>query len=159
MKEEADNIIEYLNENCISKLELIAGISLGGIIAFEVFRCRQIEIRHVFLDGAPFVLLPPCKRKFMGLLFKRVAHSIKKHPDKKGILDKKFPKSAGIMKEVCLRITYESIKNLSEACYKYKLPETIELGNVTVSFMYGTAEKTSMCIPTVKRYTKIQNWL
>jgi esterase/lipase len=153
VQEEADNIIKYLYENNISKLELIDGISLGGIIAFEVFRRRQIEIKHMFLDGAPFVLLPAYKRKFMGFLFKRVAHSVKKHPDKIGILDKKFPKFAREMKEICFRMTDESIKNLSEACYTYQLPETIELGNETITFMYGTAEKASMCIPTVRKYT------
>jgi esterase/lipase len=153
VQEEADSIIEYLYENNILKLELIAGISLGGLIAFEVFRRKQIEIKHIFLDGTPFILLPSYKRKFMKFLFVRVVHSIKKHPDKKGILDKMFSKSAGEMKEVCLRMTDESIKNLSEACYTYQLPETIELRNETVSFMYGTAEKASMCIPTIKKYT------
>lgn len=156
VQEEADNIIEYLHENNFSKLELIAGISLGGIIAFEVFRRRQIEIKHMFLDGAPFVLLPLYKRKFMGFLFKRVVHSVKKHPDKKGILDKKFPKFSKVMKEVCLRMADESIGNLSEACYTYQLPETIELGNETITFMYGTSEKASMCIPTVKKFTNTE---
>jgi esterase/lipase len=43
VQEEADNIIEYLYENNILKLELIAGISLGGLIAFEVFRRKRIN--------------------------------------------------------------------------------------------------------------------
>lgn len=151
--EEADNIIEYLHSNGILQLELISGISLGGLIAFEVFRRRQIEIKNMFIDGAPFVLMPLYKRKFMGLVFKRVAHSVKKHPQKIGILDKMFPQYAWMMKEVCLRITDESIRNLSEACYTYQLPEAIELDDETVTFMYGTAEKASMCIPTVRKFT------
>lgn len=51
---EADKIIAYLKQNNITDLELLLGISMGGIIAFEVYRRKQLVTKHVFLDGVPF---------------------------------------------------------------------------------------------------------
>lgn len=156
IQEEADQIIAYLQKSGITEIEMIAGISLGGLIAFEVFRRKQTKIKHLFTDGAPFILMPKYRRKIMGFLFKRVAHSIRRNPQKKGIIDRKFSGAATIMKEVCCRMTDESIRNLSEACYTYRLPETIDLDRETVTFLYGTAEKAGRCIPAVKRYQDAQ---
>lgn len=153
VKEEADLIIKYLHENAITELELIAGISLGGIIAFETFIRKQIKIKHALIDGAPFILLSSLRRKIMFHIFRMVTHSVKKHPQRTNIFDKKFPSYSRIMKEICLHITDESIKNLSEACYTYQLPKSIELEDETVTFLYGTAEKASMCLPALRKYT------
>lgn len=65
-----------------------------------------------------------------------------------------FPSYASEMKQICRNMDNESIKNLAKTCYTYHLPEHIELSeNQTVTFMYETAEKTSMCIPKIKKYT------
>ncbi len=152
IQEEADQILAFLQENGIRELELIVGLSLGGLIAFEVFRRRQIKIRHLFTDGAPFNLWPKYRRRAMEFILKGTAHSIQRNPQKKGIIDRKFPGAAGMMKEVCRRMTDESIRNLSEACYTYRLPEALDLHGETVTFLYGTAEKAAACIPALRNY-------
>lgn len=54
---------------------------------------------------------------------------------------------------ICRNISDESIKNLTRTCYTYSLPDKIELAsNQHLTFIYGTAEKAKMCIPTVKAY-------
>lgn len=157
IQEEADQITAYLRKSGITEIEMIAGISLGGLIAFEVFRRQQIKIKHLFTDGAPFILLPKYRRRIMEFLFKKVAHAIRRNPQKRGIIDRRFPAAAAIMKEVCCRMTDESIRNLSEACYTYRLPETVDLeDHETATFLYGTAERAGRCIPDVRKYQNAQ---
>jgi pimeloyl-ACP methyl ester carboxylesterase len=156
VQEEADKIIDYLKQNNITNLELLLGTSLGGIIAFEVFRRGQIVVKHLFLDGAPFIQFPGIMRKIMGVAFKKVAYSAKNNSNNNIILDKKFPKFASQMKDVCSHMRDESIRNLPDACYTYKLPEYIELNGNTVTFMYGTKEKARMSIPKIKKYTNAE---
>lgn len=55
-EDEAKKIISYLNENDISQIDILLGTSLGEIIAFEVFRKKEVNVRKLFLDGAPFIL-------------------------------------------------------------------------------------------------------
>lgn len=150
---EADKIIAYLKQNNITDLELLLGISMGGIIAFEVYRRKQLVTKHVFLDGVPFFRFPKLIRKFTGVVFKQIVHYEKNKAGNNTIIDKKFHKFASHIKEVCSIMKIKSITNLPDACYTYKLPEHIELNGETVAFMYGTKEKARMCIPAVKKYT------
>lgn len=148
--EEADGLIDYLDENGLWPIELVYGISLGGIIAFEVCRRRAKDIGHGLFDGAPFVHMPPLRRKFMAVMFRHVAHAARRRPGKKGILDREFPGEAGLMKRVCGRISDESIDNLAQACYTYILPEALEPG-MKVTFLYGSEERAAVCVPEVKK--------
>ncbi|MFD3156882.1 alpha/beta fold hydrolase [Haloimpatiens sp. FM7330] len=152
-EDEADKIITYLKENNINNIKILLGVSLGGIIAFEVFRRNQVKINKVFLDGSPFIQLSQIRIKIMEIIFKKIAHKSAKDPNKLNILDKKCPSMAKLMKETCGSMSDETIKNLAHTCYTYQLPKEIKLQlHEKLTFLYGTKEKARVCIPTVKKY-------
>jgi pimeloyl-ACP methyl ester carboxylesterase len=51
---EADAISAYLKAQGISSLKAVAGLSMGAVVAFELFRRSEFSISHLVLDGAPF---------------------------------------------------------------------------------------------------------
>lgn len=153
-QDEAAKILRYLQDHRITELEILAGISLGGIVAFEVFRQNLIPVRRVFLDGAPFIRLSGFRIAFMTYVFQWIAHTSARYPDKKNVLDKLFPAHAEEMKRICAKISDTSIGNLAKACYTCELPDAISLNDgQSLTFLYGTKEKASMCIPSLKKYT------
>lgn len=153
-QDEACKIADYLQKEQQTNIEILLGTSLGGIIAFELFRQSKITIHHIFLDGAPFIRLSDFRINIMAKVFKKIAHSSARHPEKANILDKLYPQKAAEMKKICGHMSDESVKHLTQTCYTYELPPAIKLDlGQSVTFIYGTAEKARVCIPTVKKFT------
>ena len=153
-QEEARKLTAFLDEEKITDVQILVGTSLGGIIAFELFRQGNLKIANVFLDGAPFIRLPQIRISIMAKVFKGIAHKSAKHPDKPNILDKLYPAHASEMKKICGNMTDETLDNLTKACYTYELPDNIlPAPGQTVTFLYGTEEKAKVCIPSLKKYT------
>ncbi|MDD3142331.1 MAG: alpha/beta fold hydrolase [Lachnospiraceae bacterium] len=151
--DEAEKIIQYLQQEHIEDIEILLGTSLGGIIAFEIFRRNTLKISKIFLDGTPFIQLSQFNIKFKAMLFKKIAHKSSKYPDKPNILDKLYPAHSTKMKKICGNMSDESIDNLAKACYTYKLPPKIILSQKqNLTFLYGTKEKAKICIPTIRKY-------
>lgn len=151
--EEADRILAYLRQNGIGELAVVSGFSLGGMVAFELFRRRAVKIHRLFLDGAPFIRLPAPVGKGMEALFLRFTHRIQRLPEKPGALERDFPHHAEKIREVCGRMTDESIRNLAKACYGYRLPAALPTArDESIVFLYGTAETARKAMPHLRRY-------
>lgn len=157
VKNEADKIICYLLENDIRSVDILLGVSLGGIIAFEMFRQHKTTIEHVFLDGTPFLRFPKVFIKMIGTGFKCVAHKSAKMPTQKNVIDRLFPGNSAEIKQICGNMNDESITNLAFACYSYKLPKQIEVSpHQTLTFIYSSREKARFSIPFIIKYTNCQ---
>lgn len=55
---EAEKIVQYLEGKGIRCIEALCGISLGGKIAYEVWKSGRLKIHALILDGAPLVACP-----------------------------------------------------------------------------------------------------
>lgn len=151
--DEAEKIIQYLQQERIEDIEILLGTSLGGLIAFEIFRRETLKISKIFLDGAPFIQLSQFNIKLKAKLFKKVAHKSSNYPDKPNILDKLYPVHSTDMKKICGNMSDECIDNLAKACYTYELPSKIILSQKqNLTFLYGTKEKAKICVPTISKY-------
>lgn len=151
--DEADKIINYLNYSGIKKLDFILGTSLGAIIALEVYGRNEIEIDKVYLDGGPFFVFGPLLKTFLSKKFWNICIRIRQNPDaavKK--INEFFPGIGNIMLDICSHMKKESMKNLSYACFTYKLPKINEEEQKSIAFMYGTKETARKCIFRLKRY-------
>lgn len=151
---EAEKIIHYLQTEQKTEIAIMLGTSLGGLIAFEIFRQNKLHIANIVMDGAPFIHFSKIRIKIMAMLFKSIAHKSAKLPDKPNILDKLYPNHSIEMKKICGNMSDESINHLANSCYTYELPDEIIISkDQTMTFLYSTNEKAKVCIPTVKRYT------
>ena len=58
VKEEADEILDYLRKQGKEHLRLLAGLSMGGRIAAELAKRKELRIDALLLDGAPLLKFP-----------------------------------------------------------------------------------------------------
>lgn len=151
--DEADKIINYLNENHIDKLDFILGTSLGAIIAFEVYKRNAVQIDRAYFDGGPFFKFGPLLQKIAEMKFWGKCSKIRQNPQYSVEKINKIFSGLGSPKcSVCSHMTKENIKNLSHACYSFSLPDLSGIAQKSITFLYGTKEPARFCIPRLKRY-------
>jgi pimeloyl-ACP methyl ester carboxylesterase len=152
VKAEADTIYAYLRNEGIDELEFIDGLSLGAIIAFEVYRRREIRIKRVFSDGGPFFSFGRGMKGFMRVAFGAPI----KHPRLFGaIIRRKFPYSnsgVDIAIDVCRHMKAESIRSLASACYSFMFPKLSEEAQREMTFLYGEVEPANKSMPELQAH-------
>lgn len=55
---EAEEIVGYFKAKNIDTIDALCGISLGGKIAFEIWKSDKLNICNLIMDGAPLVACP-----------------------------------------------------------------------------------------------------
>lgn len=81
---EANEIAEYFKAKNIDTIDVLCGISLGGKIAYEIWRSDKLNIRNLIMDGAPLVACPRFAANIMINNYKSIIHKSKAR-DKKVI--------------------------------------------------------------------------
>lgn len=153
IKEETAKIVNFLKKREIEEVELLLGVSFGGIIALDLFCQKEIKVKHSFFDGVPLEKAPLWKMKAGEIALKNLIHQSAKHPEKSNLLDEVYGSQAPHMKEICKRLSDTSLKNMTRSSYAYQLPTKllVEEGQ-SVTFYYGSEEPTKECIPKIKTF-------
>ena len=88
---EVEEIIEYLKNDSVDSIDVLCGISLGGKIAFEIWKSGRLNVHNIIMDGAPLVSCPKFVMNSMIKNYKNIIHKSKAR-DKKIIenFKKKF---------------------------------------------------------------------
>lgn len=81
---EAKEIVEYFKLNNIDNIDVLCGISLGGKIAYEIWKDDKLSVHNLIMDGAPLVACPKFAVNIMINNYKSIIHKSKKR-DKKVI--------------------------------------------------------------------------
>lgn len=71
---EAEEITEYLLGQNIETVDVLCGLSLGGVIAHEIWKTGRLAVSHLVLDGAPLVPFPKFAEKVMVGNYIRIIH-------------------------------------------------------------------------------------
>lgn len=74
---EAEEIVEYFKMKNITTIDALCGISLGGKIAFEIWKSDKLNIRNLIMDGAPLVACPRFLANIMINNYKSIIHKSK----------------------------------------------------------------------------------
>ncbi len=72
---ESDMITEYMINNYGKEVFLLAGLSMGGVVANKIFESGKLNIRNLVLDGAPLV---PASRIIENIMIKNYVSIIHK---------------------------------------------------------------------------------
>lgn len=75
--EESKEIISWFKEKGVNAVDTLCGISLGGKIAFEIWKSGDLTINNLVLDGAPLVACPKIAVKVMERNYKSIIHKSK----------------------------------------------------------------------------------
>lgn len=81
---EAEEITEYFKAKNIDTIDALCGISLGGKIAFEIWKNDKLNICNLIMDGAPLAACPRFAVNIMINNYKSIIHKSKAR-DKKVI--------------------------------------------------------------------------
>lgn len=133
---EAEAIEDYLLERDLTSISAVCGMSMGGAIAYEMWRSGVIGIDRLVLDGAPLKPMPAIAEKLMVSSYLSILRKSKQRDPKtlesfkRDFLPEKhlenFLKIAdrleeqsvkNILHSVCSRHIYEGVENYSRILF------------------------------------------
>lgn len=157
---EVSHLEDELRKNNIKEIDFIFGLSLGGIIALDFFQKNSTMINNLYIDGVPIIRLGPIMRNIFKNKFYGITCKIKNNPQEaKEKFKNPFPGMEQIVIDVCKNITKESCKNLSDACYRYKLKEIDIDEQKKIKIIFGTKEFARLCEKKLKRKYKYAQFI
>ncbi len=155
-EDEADKIAEYVLNNYGKNVFLLAGLSMGGVVANKIFESVKLRIKHLVLDGAPLVRAPRIMESIMAKNYISIIHGSKKREPKvlknfvKYFMPEKFLphflKFADTMSD-------ESVKNIVKAacrCEIHKVTDT----DTKILFLHGTKANEILSNKAAKKMKK-----
>lgn len=81
VQDEAEKIENYIIDGCGGKVFAVCGLSMGGVIAHQLWANRAIGIERLVMDGAPLKPMPKLMIKIMtGNYLKIIASSKQREP-------------------------------------------------------------------------------
>ena len=137
---EANEVIELLNKENVTHIDVLCGVSLGGKISFKIWQSQKIPINNLIMDGAPLVSCPKIATKVMCSNYKNIIRKSKARDRKvienfkKHFLPEKYLEN---YLRIADRMTYEAIENIVNSAFR---EETAKAGseNTRILFIHGT---------------------
>ena len=140
VQSEAEEIVQYFKEKNIDIIDVLCGISLGGKIAYEIWKSENLNIHNLILDGAPLVACPKFAIKIMINNYKDIIHKSKVR-DKKVIENfKKYflpEKYLDSFLKIADFMTDKSIENIVNSAFAGSKIEGVE-NQSRILFVHGT---------------------
>lgn len=165
-QEDARKIIEWLHENDIKRIALLQGTSMGAEVALEVASKIDIPVDRFLFDGGPFFHFPGFYRAFMAKKFMSFMKTTKGKPKEQAIdalMNDPFVKKLGgdsleayrgLMGgfcEVSQWIEKDSVRRISDTCYKCDLPDFPDDTVRRFVFLYSEKEPARMAEKRLKK--------
>ena len=154
-REDARKIIEWLQANNITRIALLQGTSMGAEVAMEIADQIDIPVDNYLFDGGPFFHFP---RFFRALMARKFMSFMKKVKGKEkdtaidDLMNDPFVKKLGgdsleayrgLMGgfcEVSRWIDRDSVRRISDTCYKCDLPDLPDDTVRRFVFLYSEKE-------------------
>ncbi|MCR5213609.1 MAG: hypothetical protein K6E10_04275 [Eubacterium sp.] len=140
---EAEYAADYIYENLNAYVDILYGISMGGMVANEIIMDKRIKVHTFIADGYTILPMPKFKNSFIQNLYVKgysnlIYSVLTKH---QGFLAKLLGRTKeSISESLYTDVSKETIRNsvISEIGYRYKY----ESFNYTDSYVFhGTAER------------------
>ena len=151
--DEIKQIKEFLSENNVASLYAVAGFSLGGNIAYELFCNNAVMIEKAVVDSAPLFNFPRVVKNYYLKSYTKCLKRIKSGKyDAAKELNKYFNGMGEYQKNIAPIVSQGSLNSLVGSCFNtkvYKLPQD-ELKKVT--FIYGSKDIARLCKGRLKKY-------
>ena len=141
LKESAENIEDYYISRYGNNVFAIYGMSMGGVLASQIWQNKKVDIDKVILESSPLISYNKLMTSIMIKQYLLLTH-------KTHARDKKILKQAvnSIIPEDKLDVFLEMMDNISDTTItnyikqigNYKLPSDIDTPNTEVYYYYGT---------------------
>ncbi len=140
LEAEVAEILQGLKEHNITTIGILCGLSLGGVIAHEIWKIGTLPIKHLVLDGAPLLPFPLGSGKIMTRSYLNIIHRSKKRDPKvlasfkKNFLPEKYLDS---YLKIADFMTDTSMTNIIKAADTGNLCTTVD-NQSRILFLHGT---------------------
>lgn len=140
LEAEVAEIIQTLIAQGVAEIDTLCGLSLGGVIAHEIWRSEQLPIKHLVLDGAPLVPFPFKSGNIMAKNYINIIHRSKRRDPKvlasfkKNFLPEKYLDS---YLKIADFMTDTSMTNIVKAADTGNLCTTVD-NKSRILFIHGT---------------------
>lgn len=141
VEQESEKIISYCLANVSGDIAVLCGISMGGVIAFEIFKSGKLTIDKLVLDGAPLVGFNKLMGAMMKNQYKSLIHKSQLRVKgvmrsfKKNFLPEKYLDSYLAIAD---RMSDTSIENIIGSLSKNRLEGFSSASKTKILFCFGT---------------------
>lgn len=151
--DEIRQIKEFLSKNDVASIYAIAGFSLGGNIAYELFCNNADMIEKAVIDSAPLFNFPKGIKNYYLKSYTKCLRRIKSGKyDVAKELNKYFNGMGEYQKDIAPTVSQESINSLVESCFNTKVYKLCQDYLKKVTFIYGSKDIARLCKPRLKKY-------
>ncbi|MBQ9142589.1 MAG: alpha/beta hydrolase [Lachnospiraceae bacterium] len=140
LEAETTEIIQALSARNVQAIDVLCGLSLGGVIAHEIWKRGTLPIKHLVMDGAPLIPFPLGSGKIMTYNYLSIIHKSKKRDPKvlasfkKNFLPEKYLDS---YLKIADFMTDTSMTNIVQAANTGNLCTTVD-NKSKIMFIHGT---------------------
>ena len=145
VEEIADNLLGWLKEHKIEKVDLLYGCSMGGSIALKMFSNHGIKIRNIICDGAitpyqlPWIVTRMIAiRDFLMISIGKIGGL--KLLEKSFSTDEYSEEELKYVAKVLNFISYKTIWRTFESCNNYVMPKNVSEHSDRIQYWYGGKE-------------------
>lgn len=145
VEEIADNLLGWLKEHKIEKVDLLYGCSMGGSIALKMFSNHGIKIRNIICDGAitpyqlPWIVTRMIAiRDFLMISIGKIEGL--KLLEKSFSTDEYSEEELKYVAKVLNFISYKTIWRTFESCNNYVMPKNVSEHSGRIQYWYGDKE-------------------
>lgn len=140
IQDEAEKIENYIIENCGSQVFAVCGLSMGGVIAHQMWINGTFGIQKLIMDGAPLKTVPKLATKIMTNNYLTIIHKSKKRDPKtlesfkKQFLPERYLES---YLKIADNMDDDSVRNIVSAAMAHKLRTDMD-SETDVLYIHGT---------------------
>ena len=145
VEEIADNLLGWLKEHKIEKVDLLYGCSMGGSIALKMFSNHGVKIRNIICDGAitpyqlPWIVTRMIAiRDFLMISIGKIGGL--KLLEKSFSTDEYSEEELKYVAKVLNFISYKTIWRTFESCNNYVMPKNVSEHSDRIQYWYGDKE-------------------
>lgn len=137
---EAQEIVKNLTEQGVERIDVLCGLSLGGVISHEIWKNGRLPVRHLVMDGAPLVPFGKLLESIMTNNYLSIIHKSKTRDPKviesfkKQFLPEKYLES---YLKIADFMSDASVKNIVHAASTGNLCKDVD-NKSKILFLHGT---------------------
>jgi pimeloyl-ACP methyl ester carboxylesterase len=139
---QVEQILNYLDAKGLTELDFVAGVSLGALVAFEIYKRKRLKVRTYFFDGGPFFKITAIREKTMTVFFWFLMFLTKRLPrfSSRAATGRYGFELATCIARVSRIIRFRDIANMMNTGFNLDIPAPLRDGSARLVFVYGGRE-------------------
>lgn len=156
IEDEARKIEDYICEEFGGEVYGVIGLSMGGVIAHQLWTDRRIKMKKLVMDGAPLAKAPVIAQKIMMNNYLSIIRKSKKRDPKtlenfkKHFLPERHLES---YLKIADNMSESSVRNIVRSAFSHQLKTDMPM-DVKLYYLHGTKANEMLSVRTAEKIKK-----